>query len=69
MEEGGQGYFRLARGGGLNVFIKKFRGGQQFDCEVYFKRGSLANMVKAVTVEYKQHTVRETVILNCTILC
>ena len=32
---GGQGYFRLARGGGggLNFFIKKFRGGQQF--EVY----------------------------------
>ena len=27
------------------------------------------NMVKAVTVEYKQHTVCETVILNCTILC
>ena len=32
---GGQGHFRLARGGGggLNFFIKKFRGGQQY--EVY----------------------------------
>ena len=31
---GGQGHLRLARGGGgLNFFIKKFRGGQQF--EVY----------------------------------
>ena len=24
--EGGQGYFRLSRGGALNVFIKKFSG-------------------------------------------
>ena len=39
---GGKGYFRLARGGGLNFFIKKFRGGPQFDRKVYFKRGSLA---------------------------
>ena len=45
---GGQGYFRLARGGGLNIFIKKFRRGQQFDRQVYFKRGPLAKMGKAV---------------------
>ena len=46
---GGQGYFRLARwGGGLDFFIKTFRGGQQFDREVYFKRGPLAKMGKAV---------------------
>ena len=44
----GKGYFRLAReGGGLNFFIKKFRGGPQFDRKVYFKRGSLAKMGKA----------------------
>ena len=34
--------------GGLNVFVKKFRGGQQFDRQVYFKRGPLAKMGKAV---------------------
>ena len=33
---GGQSYFRLARRGGLNFFIKKFRGGQQLDRKVYF---------------------------------
>ena len=37
----------LERGGGLNFFIKKFRGGPQFDRKVYFKRGSLAKMGKA----------------------
>ena len=37
-KDGGQGYFRLARGGGLNFCIKKFRGGggQQFERKVYF---------------------------------
>ena len=49
----GKSYFRLARGlggrgGGLNFFVKKFRGGPQFDRKVYFKRGSLAKMGKAV---------------------
>ena len=42
---------------GLNFFIKKFRGGgQQFDRQVYFKRGPLAKMGKAVIwkIEYKQ---------------
>ena len=34
--------------GGLNVFVKKFRGGQQLDRQVYFKRGPLAKMGKAV---------------------
>ena len=34
------------RGGG--VFIKTFGGGAQFDRKVYFKRGSLAKMGKAV---------------------
>ena len=37
-----------AWGGGLNFFVKKFRGGKQFDRKVYFKRGSLAKMGKAV---------------------
>ena len=46
---GGQGYVRLAKGGGgLKIFIKKFRRGQQFDRQVYFKRGPLAKMGKAV---------------------
>ena len=35
-------------GGGVNFFIKKFRRGQQFDRHVYFKRGQLAKMGKAV---------------------
>ena len=34
--------------GGANFFIKKFRGGQRFDREVYFKTGPLAKMGKAV---------------------
>ena len=47
--EGGQGYFSLARkGGGVFFFVKKFRGDHQFDREVYFKRGPLAKMGKAV---------------------
>ena len=33
---------------GGDVFIKTFRGGAQFDRKVYFKRGSLAKMGKAV---------------------
>ena len=48
---GGQGYVRLARGEGggrLNIFMKKFRRGQQFDRQVYFKRSPLAKMGKAV---------------------
>ena len=47
---GDQGYIRLARGegGGLNILIKKFRRGQQFDRQVYFKRGPLAKMGKTV---------------------
>ena len=37
------------RGGGrLNIFMKKFRRGQQFDRQVYFKRSPLAKMGKAV---------------------
>ena len=36
-------------GGGLNVFIKRFSRGQQFDRQVYFKMGPLAKMGKAVT--------------------
>ena len=46
----GQGYFRLARkgGGAILFFVKKFRGDHQFDREVYFKRGPLAKMGKAV---------------------
>ena len=46
--KGGQGYFRLARKGGVFFFVKKFRGDHQFDREVYFKRGPLAKMGKAV---------------------
>ena len=35
--------------GGENIFIKKkFRRGQQFDRQVYFERGPLAKMGKAV---------------------
>ena len=34
--------------GGAKLFIKKFRGGPQFDRKVYFKRDSLAKMDKAV---------------------
>ena len=34
--------------GGLNIFIKRFSRGQQFDREVYFKMGQLAKMGKAV---------------------
>ena len=53
-KKGGQGYVRLARGeggGGLNIFIKeKFRRGQQFDRQVYFKRGPLTKMGKAVNL-------------------
>ena len=33
---------------GVFFFVKKFRGDHQFDCEVYFKRGPLAKMGKAV---------------------
>ena len=33
--------------GGLNFLIKKFSGGQQFDCEVYFKRGPLVKIGNA----------------------
>ena len=39
----------LERGGGLNVFIKRFSRGQPFDRQVYFKMGPLAKMGKAVT--------------------
>ena len=35
-------------GGRLNIFMKKFRRGQQFDRQVYFKRSPLAKMGKAV---------------------
>ena len=35
-------------GGGLNIFIKRFSRGQQFDRQVYFKMGPLAKMGKAV---------------------
>ena len=50
---GGQGYVRLARGGRgeLNIFIKKFRSDQQFDRQVYLKRGPLAKMGKAVKLK------------------
>ena len=34
--------------GGVFFFVKKFRGDHQFDREVYFKRGPLAKMGKAV---------------------
>ena len=39
---------RKKKEGGGGVFIKTFRGGAQFDRKVYFKRGSLAKMGKAV---------------------
>ena len=39
---------REGGGGGLNIFIKRFRRGQQFDRQVYFKMGPLAKMGKAV---------------------
>ena len=35
-------------GGGLSIFIKTFRRGQQVDRQVYFKRSPLAKMGKAV---------------------
>ena len=35
-------------GGRLNIFMKKFRRGQQFDRQVYFKRSPLAKTGKAV---------------------
>ena len=38
----------LERGGRLNIFMEKFRRGQQFDRQVYFKRSPLAKMGKAV---------------------
>ena len=38
----------LEGGGGLSIFIKKFRRGQQVDRQVYFKRSPLAKMGKAV---------------------
>ena len=34
--------------GGAKLFHKEVQGGQQFDHQVYFKRGPLANMGKAV---------------------
>ena len=48
--KGGQGYFRLARkgGGGYFFLVKEVRGDHQFNREVYFKRGPLAKMGKAV---------------------
>ena len=47
--KGGQGYFRLARkGGGYFFLVKKVREDHQFNREVYFKRGPLAKMGKAV---------------------
>ena len=36
------------RGGGGKCFYKEVQGGQQFDRKVYFKRGPLAKMGKAV---------------------
>ena len=49
-KKGGSRLFQIGYwgGGGLNVFIKKFRGRQQIDCEVFFNRGPLAMMGKAV---------------------
>ena len=44
LERGGGGVGR-----GLNIFIKGFSRGQQFDRQVYFKMGPLAKMGKAVT--------------------
>ena len=35
------GYFRLPRVGGLNSFIKKFRGDQQFDRKLYFPNSQI----------------------------
>ena len=35
-------------GGGAKCFYKEVKGGQQFDRKVYFKRGPLAKMDKAV---------------------
>ena len=46
-KKGGQGYFRLAKGG-AKLFVERSLGGQQFDHEVYFKRSPLAKMGKAV---------------------
>ena len=44
---GGQGYFRLAMGG-LNFFVKKFRGVSQLIARYIQDRGSLAKMGRAV---------------------
>ena len=55
-------------GGGAKLFCKEVQGGQQFDLEVYFKRGPLAKMGKAVK-QQSTNNVWETVMLNCTISC
>ena len=44
---GAQGSLRLAIGG-AKLFYKEVYGGQQIDGEVYFNRGPLAKMGKAV---------------------
>ena len=71
-KKGDQGYFRLATVGGwgwgrLNFFYKEVQGDQQFDREVYFKRGSLAKMGKAVKQQSTKN-ICETVVPYCTML-
>ena len=63
-KKGGQGL----EGGGAKCFYKEVQGGQQFDRKVYFKRGPLAKMDKAVK-QKSTNNICETVMLNCTILC
>ena len=47
-KNGGRLFQICQRGGGAKRFYKEVYGGQQFDREVYFKRGPLAKMGKAV---------------------
>ena len=47
-KKGGSSLFQIDKREGLNFLLEKFREGQQFDHEVYIKRGLLARMGKAV---------------------
>ena len=71
-KNGGGGGSRLFHIGkrrrGAKLFCKEVQGGQQFDLEVYFKRGPLAKMGKAVK-QQSTNNIWETVMLSCTISC